>query len=148
MAYNNRLIKDIPKWLQCPLCGDYETNYHKYFINHFNKCEDYDEDIDDIESYDIDETTTIGDFIEQEMNCIKTTKLFIKTNELQPIHEQPPNQIREYIKNKLLINISSYPSIDMDAIKIYEFFFGETEESKNEYKDKFLSWLKLKRPYY
>jgi hypothetical protein len=146
MPYTNKVVEEIPKWLQCPLCGDYETKYLNYFIKHFNNCENYDGHIDDIESYDIDDNITIGDFIKQELNCIETTKILIKTNELNNIQTQTPSQIREYIKNKLMINIPSYLSIDMDIIKIYEFFFGISEESENEAAHKFISWLKLKRP--
>ena len=140
MAYTNKNIKDIPKWLGCPLCGDYETNKRRYFINHFNKCEEYDGHIDDIETYDIDDELSMNDYINQELNCINTTKRLIQTNELQNIQNQTPNEIRSYIKNKLLENEHIYSSIDLDAIKIYDFFFGETEESKNEYIKDFMAW--------
>jgi hypothetical protein len=70
MPYIIRQIKDIPKWLSCPLCN-YETNLHNSLMKHLKNCEEYDGHIDDIDSYDISEDLTIGDYITQQMHCIR-----------------------------------------------------------------------------
>lgn len=141
MPYSRRTIKDIPNWLACPLCSNYETKNRNYLLKHFNKCEEYDGHIDDVESYDIDEVTTIGDFINQEMNCINLTKLLIQSNELETLQTQTPDEIRLFIKNKLLLNINQYPSIELDANIIQEFFFGETEETRQKFIDEIMKMI-------
>jgi hypothetical protein len=133
MPYNKRTNKEIPKWLGCPLCGNYETNQGTYFLKHFKQCEEYDGHIDDVESYNIDEVTTIGDFINQQMNCINLTNLLIQSNELETIQTHTPDEIRLFIKNKLLLTINRYTSIDSDAVRIQEFFFGETEQTQQKF---------------
>ena len=140
MPYTIKNIKDIPKWLTCPLCGNYNTKTRIHFINHFNKCEEYEGAIEDIEEYAIDDITRISDFIEEILNCITTTRLLINTNELQPLENETPTNIRLYIKNKLLENITQYPRIELDAINIYDFFFGYSEESINEQCKQFMIW--------
>lgn len=130
--YQYKIIKDIPKWIYCPLCGGYDTKNESHFINHFNKCEDYEGHIDDIKDYYIDDLTTIGDFLEQKKNCIKITKDLIKTHELKNIESQSYNEIKQYIKNKLVIN-TPYIELNSDAINIYNFFFGECKESEEDF---------------
>jgi hypothetical protein len=44
--------------------------------------------IDDIEFYELDENITIGNYIEQQINCINTTKKLIRTNELNNIQNK------------------------------------------------------------
>lgn len=128
MPYITRQIKDIPKWLSCPLCS-YETKLHNSLIKHLEKCEDYDGHIDDIDSYDISEDLTIGDYIRQQVHCINITKKLIQTNELDLIKEMPPSDIRLFIRNKLLENTGEYSEIDGNIFNIYMFFFGESEEN-------------------
>jgi hypothetical protein len=132
--YSYKTYDEIPNWLQCPLCAVYNTQHKTYFLNHFNSCEEYNGHIDDIESYEFDENITIGDFIEQQLNCINTTKKLIRTNELENIQNESYLEITEYIKKKLLENIVEYSDIKNEIIYIYEFFFGETKESKEDFK--------------
>ena len=125
-----RQIKDIPKWLSCPFCT-YETKLHNNLLKHLDKCEEYEGDIDDIEDYHISEDATIGDYIKEQTNCINTTKKFIQTNELDSIKQRTPNEIRLFIKNKLLENIPEYYAITGEVFNIYTFFFGNSEENDN-----------------
>ena len=145
MPYQRKTVKDIPNWLQCPICGEYDTKQRSYLMNHFKKCEQYEEHIDDVLQYDIDEHTTVEDFIEQQINVINTTKKLIKTDELHAIQNQSLDEIRLYIKNKLLEGIIIYDIIEMDALNIYELFFGESEESKKKHEDEFMIWIKSNR---
>ena len=132
MPYQIRTIKEIPKWLDCQICGVYQTLHYNYLMNHFKKCEEYENHIDDVEMYDLDNNTTVGDYIQQKINVINTTKKLIQTNELENIQDQLLDQIQLYIQNKLLENINTYNSIMTDSLQIYEFFFGESEDSRNK----------------
>ena len=67
MPYQIRTIKEIPKWLDCPICGVYQTLHYNYLMNHFKKCEEYENHIDDVEMYDLDNNTTVGDYIQQKI---------------------------------------------------------------------------------
>ena len=132
MPYKSKTIKEIPKWLDCPICGVYQTLHYNYLMNHFKKCEEYENHIDDVEMYDLDNNTTVGDYIQQKINVINTTKKLIQTNELENIQDQLLDQIQLYIQNKLLENINTYNLITTDSLQIYEFFFGESEGSRNK----------------
>ena len=132
MPYQIRTIKEIPKWLDCPICGVYQTLHYNYLMNHFKKCEEYENHIDDVEMYDLDNNTTVGDYIQQKINVINTTKKLVQSNELENIQNQSLDQIQLYIQNKLLENINTYNSIMTDSLQIYEFFFGESEDSRNK----------------
>ena len=132
MPYKSKTIKEIPKWLDCPICGVYQTLHYNYLMNHFKKCEEYEDHIDDVEMYDLDDNTTVGDYIQQKINVINTTKKLVQSNELENIQNQSLDQIQLYIQNKLLENINTYNSITTDSLQIYEFFFGESEDSRNK----------------
>jgi hypothetical protein len=140
MPYTIRQIKDIPKWLLCPLCS-YETNLHNSLIKHLDKCEEYDGDIDDIKFYNISENLTIGDYIRQQLHCINITKKLIKTNELDLIKEMHPTDIRLFIRNKLLENTEEYSEIDGHIFNIYMFFFGESEENNEVFCEKMCEYI-------
>ena len=142
MGYQTKNVKDIPNWLDCPICGEYDTKHRSYLMNHFKKCEQYEDHIDDVLQYYLDEITTVEDYIEQHLNLINTTKKLIQTNELLAIQNQSFDEIILYIKNKLLQSISSYPAIEMNTLDIYEFFFGESEESKKKHGDELIIWIK------
>jgi hypothetical protein len=139
MPYKSRTIKEIPKWLDCPLCGVYQTLNYNYLMNHFRKCEEYEDHIDDVEMYNLDDNTTVGDYIQQKINLINTIKKLIQTNELENIQNQSLDQIELYIKNKLLENINTYNSITTDSLQIYEFFFGESEISRTKLINNFVN---------
>ena len=142
MPYKSKTIKEIPKWLDCPICGVYQTLHYNYLMNHFKKCEEYEDHIDDVEMYDLDDNTTVGDYIQQKINVINTTKKLVQSNELENIQNQSLDQIQLYIQNKLLENINTYNSIMTDSLQIYEFFFGESEDSRNKLIDHFVNnWL-------
>lgn len=142
MPYQIRTIKEIPNWLQCPICGEYDTKYRSYLMKHFKRCEEYDDHIDDVLSYDINQNTTVEDFMEQEVNAINTVKNLIKTNELQAIQNQTPDEIRLYIKNKLLESINPYSTVDFNVINIYDFFFENSEENSNKFNEMFKNHMK------
>ncbi len=141
--YQYQTYNDIPEWLSCPLCGEYSTHYERYFLKHFNTCKEYEDHIDDILEYNIDENTTIQDYINIKLNCIKTTKLLIKSNEIEQNQNEDYQTILKIIKNKLLENIKEYSGINLDAIKIYQLFFGYTKESEENYIDEFIKWAAL-----
>jgi hypothetical protein len=145
MPYQFKTVKDIPNWLDCPICGEYDTKHRSYLMNHFKKCEQYEGHIDDVLQYDLDKNTTVEDYIEQHINLINTTKKLIQTNELLTIQNQSFNEIILYIKNKVLQSISSYSAIEINTLDIYEFFFGESEESKKKQQDEFMIWIKSYR---
>ena len=132
---------DIPEWLECPLCGEYSTHYESYFLKHCNICKEYQGHTGDILDYNIDENTTIQDYINQKINSINTTKILIKSNELEEKQNEEYTKILEIIKNRLLENINVYPFIGLDVINIFEFFFGQTEESTKDYLNEMMKWL-------
>ena len=143
MPYIIREIKDIPKWLSCPLCT-YETKIHNNLLKHLDNCEEYDGGIDDIEDYYISDDVTISDYIKQQMNCINTTKKLIQTNELDDIKQRTPNEIRLFIKNKLLENIPEYYAITGEVCNIYTFFFGDSEENNKVFCEKLVEYINIR----
>jgi len=70
-----------------------------------NKCDEYEGHIDDVNYEDVDETTTVDDLIQIHEAKINLTKEFIRSNELEQLQTQSSEQIREYIKTKLLRKI-------------------------------------------
>jgi hypothetical protein len=131
MSYSKRNIKDINVSYSCPSC-DYETIYKHYFIKHLKKCEELDE-YDDYESYYIDENFTLADYIEEQSTFNQIIKQFIKSNELEKFKDKTFDEIFLYIKNKFPYNIQNNKNgIDFDVSFIYEFFFGETKESREK----------------
>ena len=46
------------------------------------------------------------------------------------------------LRINFLQSISSYPAIEMNTLDIYEFFFGESEESKKKHGDELIIWIK------
>ena len=140
MPYAIRQIKDIPNLLSCPLCN-YETKLHNTLMKHLENCEDYDGHIDDIDSYDISEDLTIGDYIRQQVHCINIIKKFIQTNELDLIKEMPESDIRLFIRNKLLENMEEYSELDGHIFNIYMFFFGESEENNRVFSGRMFEYI-------
>ena len=140
MPYTIRQIKDIPKWLSCPLCS-YETKLHNSLMNHLGKCKEYDGHIDDIDSYYISEDLTISDYIREQVHCINITKKLIQSNELDHIKEMPESDIRLFIQNKLLENTPEYDDLDGHVFNIYMFFFGKSEENNTVFCEKMLEYI-------
>ncbi len=138
MPYQQKTLKDIPNWLDCPLCHSYDTKYKTYLMKHFTKCTDYEGHIDDVEDEMIDDEVSIGNYIEMMENKISLTKHLIKTNELEGIQTQTVNEIINYITNKLG---PFYSTRDYDAIDIYQFFFGRCKESDTLQEEKLARWL-------
>ena len=114
---------DIPEWLQCPLCNEYNTRYKSYFLKHFKTCKEYEEHNDDILSYEFAENITIEDYIEQKINCINITRELIRTNDLEDFKDNTYKKIIDYIRYKLLENIKEYKNIDLDVLDIFQLFF-------------------------
>ena len=145
MSYSNRTIKEIPKWLECPMCYEYSTKVPNYLIEHFNNCDEYDDHIDDINEHDFGHDETIEEYIHIQMNMINTTKVLIKTNELNIIRDQSFNDVHLYIKNKLINNSHNYiisdDRLDECARLIYDFFFGMTEQSDKMFNDSVMKWM-------
>jgi len=146
MPYTIRQIKDIPKWLSCPLCS-YETKLHNSLMKHLENCEDYDGHIDDIDSYDISEDLTIGDYIRQQVHCINITKNLIQSNALDLIKEMPVSDIRLFIRNKLLENTEEYSEIDGHIFNIYMFFFGVSEENNIIFSKRMFEYINSRHHY-
>lgn len=149
MPYTIQTAKEIPNWLVCPFCGEYGTKYKTHLMNHFKTCQYYFGHIDDVLSYSIDTHFSVEDFIQQSVNVIYTTKEFIRTNELQLLATKSPEEIIFYIKGKLLKNlpqyyISFYSDINIHALNIYEFFFGETEEIQKKIINEYFKFFKMK----
>ena len=140
--FSYQTYNDIPEWLICPLCNEYSTHYETYFLKHFKTCKEYEGHIDDILKYSIDDNTTIEDYINQELNCIKITKILIKSNEIEENQNEDYQIILKIIKGRLLENIKEYPGINLDVIKIYQFFFGDSQESEEDYADEMIKWMK------
>jgi hypothetical protein len=139
-TFHYQTYNDIPEWIICPLCSEYSTHHKSYFLKHLNSCKEYEGHIDDILNFNIDENTTIEEYINRELNCITSTKQLIKSNEIELNRNEDYQIIIKIIKNKLLENIKEYSGINLDAIKIYQLFFGCTEESEENYIDEFGKW--------
>ena len=112
--------------LTCPYC-EYSSPTIKYksqMLNHIKKCTEHEQENDNIEDDDCDEgQETVGHYLDWWVNIINTIKIFIRTNELALINNHAPQEIRTYIKNKLLENIEICRRIDLDTFWIYKQFF-------------------------
>lgn len=133
MTYVRKGLKDIPAFLECPLCLDYSTKRKDHLICHLKKCESFDGEIDDIETYNIDDTTTLYECIEQQVQLVNTIKELVKSNALDQIKTQPLDDILAFIRTKALERIIIYDAIDYDCLRIYAFFFGHPEEWKRKF---------------
>ena len=118
MPYKSKTIKEIPKWLDCPICGVYQTLHYNYLMNHFKKCEEYENHIDDVEMYDLDNNTTVGDYIQQKINVINTTKKLIQTNELENIQDQLQDVYDDHqeIQEMMSINLGEQFEMNDDEL--------------------------------
>lgn len=120
--------------LDCPFCS-YTTPTVKYksqMINHIKKCNDYEQGNDNIEDDECnDGEETVGYYLDWRINLINTIKKFIRTNELALVNNQTPEQIRGYIKNKILASIAIDRRIDMDTFWIYKQFF-EMDDAEDQ----------------
>jgi hypothetical protein len=136
--------------LDCPFCSyrSPSVKYRSQMLNHIKKCNEHEQENDNIEDDEHDEDgETIRQYLDWRINLINTVKKFIRTNELDLINNQTPEQIREYIKNKLLENIVRDRRIDIDTFWIYTKFFElcEVESQKwnnviEEYTERVLNW--------
>jgi len=134
MPYQTKTLNDIPNLFGCVYCN-YNTKHSHFLLKHLKKCEYFDGDDDNIE-YNVigmDESEiTIGEYVNQYNNLYNTMKTLIKTNELKAIENQPFEEIRTYIRNKLLTDIHiHYRRLEVDTLSIYTFFFGNSEDMIN-----------------
>jgi hypothetical protein len=139
MPYRIRKIEDIPNWVDCPFCGLYETKCSKTLLRHIRVgCIEYNGDRDLVKEEMLSVDISVGDYIRQMENNIALAEHFIQTNELEALQELPVSDIIKYIVEKIG---KPYSGIDMDAIEIYEFFFGECFESRQLYEDIIAGWV-------
>jgi hypothetical protein len=112
--------------LACPYCSysSPSIKYRSQMLNHIKKCNEHEQENDNIEDDNCnDGEETVKYYLDWRINLINTIKKFIRTNELALINTQTPEQIRLYIKNKLLENITIDRRIDLDTFWIYRHFF-------------------------
>ena len=112
--------------LDCPYCSytNPTVKYRSQMLNHIKKCNEHEQENDNIEDDNCnDGEETVKYYLDWRINLINTIKKFIRTNELALINTQTPEQIRLYIKNKLLENIIIDRRIDLDTFWIYRHFF-------------------------
>ena len=91
--------------LDCPYCSysNPTIKYRSQILNHIKKCKTHEQENDNIEDDNCnDDEETVKYYLDWMINLINTIKKFIRTNELALINTQTPEQIRLYIKNKLL----------------------------------------------
>lgn len=122
--------------IDCPFCS-YNSPAIKYksqILSHINKCKEHERENDNIEDDDCnDGEETVGYYLNWRINLFDTVKKFIRTNELVSLHTQSPEQIRQYIKNKLLENITFDTRADMDTFWIYTKFFEMNDLESQKY---------------
>lgn len=121
--------------LACPFCSysSPTVKYRSQILNHIKKCDEYEQGDDIIEDDECGEgDETIGHYLDWRINLINVVKKFIRTNELALINTQTPEEIRSYIKNKLVENITPDRRTEMDSFWIYKKFFemDEIEDQK------------------
>ena len=125
---------NLYKVLDCPYCSysSPEVIYKSQMLNHIKNCKDYEQENDNIEDDECgDGEETVGYYLNWRVNLINTVKKFIRTNELDLINTQTPEEIRLYIKNKLLENIFTNRRVDLDTFWIYTKFF-EMNDIENQ----------------
>jgi len=127
-VYTPQTVESIKLYLvlSCPFClySSPTIKYKSQMLNHIKNCNEYQQENDNIEDDEYgEEDETIGYYLNWRINIINTVKKFIRTNELSLIHNQTPEEIRIYIKNKLLENILIDRRVDLDTFSIYRWFF-------------------------
>ena len=132
-----RTISDMKLYniLNCPFCSYTNSNikYRSDILRHIKKCDEHELETDDIEDDEVDENgETVRDYLNWRVNIINTIKKFIRTNELNALQNQTPEEIRVYITNKLLINIPTTTRTDLDAFWIYMQFFEMNKEEDDK----------------
>ena len=130
------------KVADCPFCS-YTSPTMKYksqMLSHIKKCKEHEQENDNIEDDECDDgEETVGYYLNWRFTIISVVKTFIRTNELLALHTQQPEQIRQYIKNKLLENIIPDGSVDfnkrleLDIFWIYTKFFEMNDEDNTKY---------------
>lgn len=124
--------------LACPFClySSLTVKYRSQILNHIKKCDEYEQGDDIIEDDECGEgDETIGHYLDWRINLINTVKKFIRTNEFALINTQTPEQIRLYIKNKLLESILTDRRIELDVFWIYTKFFEMNDIERQKYDD-------------
>lgn len=135
-VYTEQTVESINLYavLECPFCS-YKSPTIKYksqMLNHIKNCNRYEQENDNIEDDEYgEEDETIGYYLNWRINLINTVKKFIKTDVLAQLYTQTPEQIRLYIKNKLLENTQIDRRADLDTFWIYSKFF-EIDDVENQ----------------
>jgi hypothetical protein len=127
-VYTPQTIDNVKLYLvlACPFClySSPTITYKSQMLNHIKNCSEYEQENDNIEDDECDDgEETIGNYLDWRINIMNTVKKFIRTNELALINNQTPEEIRIYIKNKLLENILIDRRVDLDTFSIYRWFF-------------------------
>jgi len=133
---------NLYKVADCPFCS-YTSPTMKYksqMLNHIKKCKDHEQENDNIEDDECDDgEETVGYYLNWRFTIISVVKTFIRTNELALINTQTSQDIRLYIKNKLLENINPDGTadfnkrLDLDVFWIYAKFFEMNDTDNQSY---------------
>jgi len=129
---------NLYKVLECPFCSysSPTVKYKSQMLSHIKKCDNYEQTDDNIEDNVYgEEDETIGYYLDWRVNLINIVKKFIRTNELALINTQTPEQLRAYIKSKLLENMTTDRRIYLDTFWIYTKFFEMNDIERQKYDD-------------
>ena len=125
-TYSNRLLTDVSFGFTCPFCSkSYKSN--SGVTTHARHCDDNpvsDEDLDDVIVW---EETSASKMIHWQSEISKLVKELIRSNELAVMQTQTPEQIREFIRERMKNRTMNEYNEESDIYRIYDFFFGLTE---------------------
>lgn len=133
-VYINRNLEEVAFGLRCPFCSN---NYKSKsgLITHAKHCSENTDPKECLEHIIIWEDYSVSDLIIWQDEITKLAKELIISNEMLLIQGESPEQIRDFIRNKIKNRTCNNYIEEYDIYRIYEFFFGLSETDKNNRKE-------------
>lgn len=125
-TYTNRSLSDVRFGFTCPFCS---TSYKSTsgVTTHAKQCDDNPEPDEDLDDVIVWGETSASNMIHWQSEISKLVKELIRSNELAVMQTQTPEQIREFIRQRMKNRTMNEYNEESDIYRIYEFFFGLTE---------------------
>lgn len=125
--YINRTLIDIKFGLRCPFCSN-SFKSKSGVITHAKHCSENSEQEESLDEIIVWEEYSATDMIRWQDEITKLVKELVNSNNLALIQTQAPEQIRENIRTRMKIRTENDYIEECDIYRIYEFFFGLSEE--------------------
>lgn len=129
-TYITRTVTDVNFGFSCPFCAN-KYKSKSGLITHAKHCKENPEPGETFDDIVVWEGASATDMITWQEEVIKLTKELIVSNEMTLIQSQEPEQIRDNIRQRLIVRMQNNYVEESDIYRIYEFFFGLTDADVN-----------------